>query len=760
MVFAVLLLAAGGLPQSLASLPLERTIPLDGPTYHVQGLAVRGGKLWVTSVDRRNQRGYLSEFDEATGRLLRSVQVQSGSKYHPGGVAIDGETIWVPVAEYKRDGTSTIQQRSLATLSVVREFDVADHIGCVAATPAGLIGGNWGAQTIYQWTRDGLQTDSRPNPAPLAVQDWKFDSGSLVASGLSKSGGEIRWLDPESLATQRKLGAGVTDRNVAYTHEGMEIAGGKLYLLPEDEPSRVFVFALAAQQRSGGSTHALQEGSLNKPERLEWFRDLGFGMFIHWGVDVSLGSVISHSLVGASADYQKRYFEVLPRYFNPDKYDARKWAALAKLAGMRYAVFTTKHHSGFAMWDTRTTPFSVMNTPYGKDIVRAFTEAFRAEGIAIGFYISPDDFWWFHQNGYEIKRPPAPMTTTREIPAMREYDVRQVRELFTNYGKVDVFFIDGPPDGLREEAWKIQPDVIVTRGAIETPEQHVPGIPMDTAWEANLTVGDAWQHKPADQPKSSAVLIQTLVEVRAKGGNFLLNVGPRPDGELSQAEEARLRDIALWNFVNHESLEAVRPWVITNEQNIWFTRKKNEPTVYAFVTRSPWKLGEKRTITLKSVRATAQTQIEILGQSGEILEYRPDVKPKTTFTQDQDGLHITAMTAQRMYDDRRWDKPVVLRITHAEAALKPPRVVTLDRNGRAVRGELLSMGDASQVETGFEYRPRKGLTDLYEKTEPWRSLPLTPRTTTGVFTAELPEGDWEFRAVVKHPLLTLYGAEK
>ena len=758
MFLVALVLASGLAPESLSSLPLERTITLQGSTYHVQGLAVRNGKIWVTSVDQERKRGLLTEFDES-GKLLRSVEVQDGERYHPGGIALDGDTIWLPVAEYKRDGTSIIEQRSLATLDVIRRFNVPDHIGCIAVSPEEIAGGNWDARTLYRWTRDGRQVAAKPNPTGLRVQDWKFDAGALVASGLTSTGGEVRWLDPQSFATRRTISAGLTDRRVAYTHEGMEIASGRLYLLPEDAPSRVFVFALAPQ-RSGNSSHSLQEGSLNKPERLEWFRDLGFGMFIHWGVDVNLGSVISHSLVGASADYQQRYFDILPKYFNPDKYDARKWAALAKLAGVRYAVFTTKHHSGFAMWDTKTTPFSVMNSPYGKDIVRAFVDAFRAQDIAIGFYISPDDFWWFHQNGYEIKRPPAPMTTTREIPAMKEYDIKQVRELFSNYGKIDVFFIDGPPDGLREEAWRLQPEVVVTRGAIETPEQHVPGIPMDTAWEANLTVGDAWQHKPADNPKSSAELIQTLVEVRAKGGNLLLNVGPRPDGELSQAEEARLRDIALWNFVNHESLDSVRPWVITNEQNIWFTRKKNEPTVYAFVTRSPWKLGERRTLTLKSVRATAKTQIEIVGQSGEILEYRPDIKPKTTFTQDKDGLHITAMTAQRMYDDRRWDKPVVLRITNAEAALKPPQVVTLDRSGRTVRGELLSMGDASQLETGFEYRPRKGLTDLYERTEPWRALPLSPRSSPGVFSGELPEGDWEYRAVVKHPLLTLYGAEK
>lgn len=131
------------------------------------------------------------------------------------------------------------------------------------------------------------------------------------------------------------------------------------------------------------------EGSKNRPERLEWFRDIGFGMFIHWSVDAPLGGVISHSLVGADADYTRRFFEQLPASFNPRKFHPDAWAALAKLAGMKYVVFTTKHHAGFCMWDTKTTTFSVMNTPYPKDLTREIVRAFRALGIAIGFYFSP-----------------------------------------------------------------------------------------------------------------------------------------------------------------------------------------------------------------------------------------------------------------------------------------------------------------------------------------------------------------------------------
>ena len=508
--------------------------------------------------------------------------------------------------------------------------------------------------------------------------------------------------------------------------------------------------------------------SANKPERLEWFRDLGFGMFIHWGVDVSLGSVISHSLVGASPDYVQRYFDVLPRQFNPQRFDPREWASLAKLAGMKYVVFTTKHHSGFCMFNTKTTAFNVMNTPFGRDATAEIVRAFREQGIAIGFYISPDDFHWFHENGYTIARPPAPKTTTREIPALMEYGKAQVRELFTNYGKIDVFFIDGPADGLREQAWELQPDVVVTRGAMETPEQYIPGIPMDRPWEACITIGSHWQYRPFDDHKSGSDLIDTLIDIRAKGGNLLLNIGPRPDGAVTPEEEARLRDLALWNFVNGEALDAVRPWVITNEQNIWFTRKKSEPTLYAFLTKSPGKLGERRTVTIRSARSTANTRISVVGQTGEVLEYRPDINPKTTWKQDDEGLHITFMNAQRMHDDRRWANPVVLKITNVQPALVPPQVVTSesrwDGSSWILQGELKNIGDARRVEVGFQYRPRKGLTDLYERTEPWRDLPLQPQSSPGAFTQKLPgakrEDDYEFRAVVKHPLITMYGADR
>jgi alpha-L-fucosidase len=407
----------------------------------------------------------------------------------------------------------------------------------------------------------------------------------------------------------------------------------------------------------------------NKPALVEQFRDRGFGLFIHWGVDAPLGGVISHSLVGASADYQKRFFAELPEYFEPDNFHPEEWAKLAKLTGFRYVVFTTKHHAGFCMWNTKTTDFSVMHTPYGEDIFRQVVDAFRKQGLAIGVYYSPDDFWWLYKHNIPINRE-VKGVSPQETPDFLAYERAQLHELLTDYGPIDYLFFDGPAKQLTDYAWQLQPNVVITRGVMDTPEQYTPGTILPGAWEGNLTMGTEWPWKPTNETyKSGTKLIETIIETRSKGGNMLLNVGPKPDGSWPIEQESRLREIALWNFVNEEAITGTRPWVVTNEQNIWFTRGKEPDVVYAFLTgMSPWKLGDAREITLHSVRSTSQTQMSVLGQSDEIVEYLPNVKPKTTWSQEADGLHVKVYRAQRLYTNNEWPNPVVLKMTHVKSA--------------------------------------------------------------------------------------------
>jgi alpha-L-fucosidase len=515
----------------------------------------------------------------------------------------------------------------------------------------------------------------------------------------------------------------------------------------------------------------LPPGSLNKPERLEWFRDLGFGLFIHWSVDSQTGVVISHSLAGADEAYTNRFFNDLPKTFNPRKFYPRDWAALAKLAGIRYVVFTAKHHSGFAMWDTATTSFGIMSTPVTRDITREILDAFRSHDIRPGLYFSPDDFWWLWKNNIDVQRN-IPALQPSNNPGLMKLDLDQVRELMTKYGPIDIVFFDGEPHQLRDLAWKLQPDTVVTRGAIQTPELYVPGIPLEGAWETCFTMGTAWQYQPRNEEyKTGGQVIDLLVETRAKGGNLLLNIGPKPDGELPIEQEERLREVALWMQVNQESIYNVRPWVITNEQNVWFTKAKNEDTVYAIVKQQPdrWVRGQWRDMVLKSVAATAGTQVSVLGQNGRVLEYRPEVKPAPTFKQDSAGLHIRAMFTHRLQDNSRWPNPIVLKITNVKPAFTPPRIETTGADydpatrTATLRGTLIHLGNSASLEVGFEYRSIVGL-DASDRSIPWQPGPATTVTSTGPFSLSLrdlsPTGIYEYRAWARHPLLTIFGVEK
>jgi alpha-L-fucosidase len=510
-------------------------------------------------------------------------------------------------------------------------------------------------------------------------------------------------------------------------------------------------------------------GSRNKPDRLEWFRDQGFGLFIHWSVDSQLGAVISHSMVGASEDYLDRYIRELPSTFNPRKFAPQDWAALARLAGIRYVVFTTKHHNGFCMFDTRTTSFGIMQTPFRRDATAEILDAFRAQGIAPGVYFSPDDFWWLHQQRITLQRQTAEVQP-RANPGLMAHAQAQVRELFTRYGRIDLAFFDGEAEGLRDVAWDLQPDVVVTRGAMPTPEQHIPGAPLDTAWEACLTMGTQWQYKPTNERyKSGRDCIGLLIETRAKGGNLLLNVGPKPDGELPIEQEERLREIALWMFVNGECIHGVRPWIVTNEGDFWFTRKKDTDTLYVIVKEPDrWPYGAWKEIVLHSVRATEATEVSVLGQNDRVLEYRPDVVPRSTWTQQPDGLHLRAMRAQRLYNDRTWPNPVVLKLTHVAPALVPPRVetveVTWDAAARVARcvADLISTGDASAAELSVEYRDITGL-DANERTHGWIALPArtaaSPQRESFAVEGLSSRRTYEFRVVARHPRLAMYGRE-
>jgi len=313
-----------------------------------------------------------------------------------------------------------------------------------------------------------------------------------------------------------------------------------------------------------------------------WFAQARFGLFVHWG----LYSVPSrHEWVKnrertSNEDYE-RYFET----FDPDLYDPATWAREARRAGMRYAVITTKHHEGFCLWDSALTDYKAPNTPAGRDLLRPWVEAFRAEGLAIGFYHSLID--WHHPefpiDGLHPMRDDAEFVERergRDITKYAEYLHGQVRELLTGYGKVDVMWFDfsypnrtwggkGRDDWRSEELLamvrELQPEILVNDrleigGDLVTPEQYQPASWPEkdgrrALWEACQTLNGSWGYDRDNLDwKSLDQLVGMLVDTVSKGGNLLLNVGPNARGELEPRAVERLRGVGEWMRLHERSI--------------------------------------------------------------------------------------------------------------------------------------------------------------------------------------------------------------
>jgi hypothetical protein len=233
-------------PQGIEGARLVETLPLDGRLYHVQGVDLDATSVWVTSVDAAEHKGYLHQFDRTTLKLIRQADMTDGPRFHPGGFSIDGDTIWVPVAEYRPHSSTVLEQLDKRTLKLIRKIDIADSIGCVAVFKDVLVAGNWDSRQIYIFDKTGKQLRVVDNPEPNKYQDMKFSHGNLIASGVfTRTTGAIDWIAWPSMKLVRRLNAGTNDRGTLYTKEAMAIHDSDLYLLPEDGPSRLFHFVIA-----------------------------------------------------------------------------------------------------------------------------------------------------------------------------------------------------------------------------------------------------------------------------------------------------------------------------------------------------------------------------------------------------------------------------------------------------------------------------------------------------------------------------------
>ncbi len=313
-------------------------------------------------------------------------------------------------------------------------------------------------------------------------------------------------------------------------------------------------------------------GADSPPEvarHMEEWRAAKFGMFIHWGPVSIKGTEIGWSR-GAQVPVEE--YDALYKKFNPTAFNADEWMRVAKDAGMKYAVFTTKHHDGFCMWDTRQTDFNIMRSPFGRDVVKELSVAARKTGVAFGTYHSVTD--WHHPDfpltspGGSVRRP------VSNLDRYDQYLRAQVSELVLNYGPLWVMWFDVPQEfdarrgqALIDSARKLQPNLIVNNrsgapGDYDTPEQEVGKYQADRPWETCMTICQQWAWKPDDRMKSLEECLHTLVRCVGGDGNLLFNVGPMPDGRIEPRQVDRLREMGAWLAKNGESIYGTRggPW--------------------------------------------------------------------------------------------------------------------------------------------------------------------------------------------------------
>jgi len=311
-------------------------------------------------------------------------------------------------------------------------------------------------------------------------------------------------------------------------------------------------------------------------DRLEWWTDAKFGLFIHWGVySVPAGIYNDKKIDGIgewimyNGEIPSATYKEYAKSFNPVNYNPEAWVKMAKDAGMKYIVITSKHHDGFGLFDSKVTDWDVVDaSPYGKDLLRPLVEAARKEGIKIGFYYSQAQDWNHPGGGaYKAKWDSAQNGSMDEY--IDKIAVPQVKEILSNYGELDVLWWDTPVDMTKERAEKFQPllaehPLLITNnrlgggfdGDSETPEQTIPatGFPGKN-WEVCMTMNDTWGFKSYDENwKSGKDLILKLSDIVSKGGNFLLNVGPTSTGEIPQASIDRLKQVGDWMKVNSDAI--------------------------------------------------------------------------------------------------------------------------------------------------------------------------------------------------------------
>lgn len=367
-----------------------------------------------------------------------------------------------------------------------------------------------------------------------------------------------------------------------------------------------------------------EETKEQQDKRMAWWREAKFGMFIHWGLYAVPAGVWKDVCVPGIGEWiQQRAripikeYEQLAKQFNPAKFNAKEWVKIAKEAGMKWIVITSKHHDGFCMFDTKLTDYNIVKaTPFRRDPLKELAKACAEEGIRIGFYYS-QTLDWHHPDGMgnDWDFDPGKKNFSKYL---QEYVKPQLRELLTNYGPVAVIWFDivtpTPELGreLKELVRSLQPDTIISgriapsRGEKgisdyrERGDNEIPTEKVEDDWETPATINDTWGYKSYDHNwKSSGNIIQKLVDIVSKGGNYLLNVGPTAEGVIPEPSVRILREVGGWLKVNSESIYGARGSPIKISTDALYRCTEKPGKLYLHVFGWPWN-GKPKAMGLKN----------------------------------------------------------------------------------------------------------------------------------------------------------------
>ena len=378
-------------------------------------------------------------------------------------------------------------------------------------------------------------------------------------------------------------------------------------------------------QNLGPETPAIKA---DRERRMKWWHEAKFGMFIHWGLYSILGR---HEWVMEMEGIPAQEYEKLAKQFVPKPGFAREWARLAKQAGQKYMVLTTKHHEGFCLFDTKTTNYCAPKQAAGRDLVREYVEAARAEGLRVGFYYSLMD--WHHPDGARCAEDES--ARRRFV----DYIHTHIRELMTNYGKIDILWYDvsWPLDAkgwesekMNEMVFRLQPDIIVNNrnklpGDFATPEQRIEAAEGERAWEACMTLNDSWgYHRADDAWKTPKQVVRNLITCARDGGNYLLNIGPKADGSIPLETVQIFTKVGKWMSGNGEAIHDSDKCQLTRSRNGSFSRKGN--TLYFHIHHYPGS-------------SVAFAGLMTKAKSARLLASGKDVK----FTQDAYSIKFTGL---------------------------------------------------------------------------------------------------------------------